>query len=76
MLRGEVIGLQARQDSYVEVFQAELLNAVETRMRSDSRPWRPGRPTRPTGTRVLCRYGLAVRGLHRLQVDTPQTTTR
>ena len=132
MLRGEIIGLRAQQDSDVEVFEAELLNDVETRMRSDNRPWRPVAPgsadspyrgpaarddigaavkfsavelatgelvgeallwgidlhnrnahigisLRPTfrgkhlGTdivRVLCRYGFAVRGLHRLQVDT------
>ena len=132
MLRGEIIGLRAQQDSDVEVFEAELLNDVETRMRSDNRPWLPVAPgsaaspyrgpaarddsgaavkfsavelatgelvgeallwgidlhnryahigisLRPTfrgkhlGTdivRVLCRYGFAVRGLHRLQVDT------
>ena len=132
MLRGEFIGLRAQQDSDIEVFEAELLNDAETRMRSDSRPWRPVAPgsasspyrgpaahddhgevvkfsavelatselageallwaidlhnrnahiglsLRPTfrgrhlGTdivRVLCRYGFAVRGLHRLQVDT------
>jgi RimJ/RimL family protein N-acetyltransferase len=127
-----MIGLRAQQDSDIEVFEAELLNDVETRMRSDSRPWRPVAPgsadspyrrpaaganhgetvifsavelatgelageallwdidlhnrnahigisLRPAfrgkhlGTdivRVLCRYGFAVRGLHRLQVDT------
>ena len=132
MLCGQIIGLRAQQDSDVEVFEAELLNDVETRMRSDSRPWRPVAPgsadspyrgpgprdghgetvtfsavelatgelaghallwgidlhnrnahlgisLRPAfrgrhlGTdivRVLCRYGFAVRGLHRLQVDT------
>ena len=128
MLRGEIIGLRAQQDSDIEVFEAELANDVETRMRSDSRPWRPVTPgsadspyrgpaaddavtfsavelasgelvgeallwgidlhnrrahigisLRPAfrgkhlGTdivRVLCRYGFAVRGLHRLQVDT------
>ncbi len=132
MLRGELIGLRAQQDSDVEVFEAELLNDVETRVRSDSRPWRPVAPgsadspyrgpaarddhgevvkfsavelatgelvgeallwaidlhnrsahvgisLRPAfrgkhlGTdvvRVLCRYGFAIRGLHRLQVDT------
>jgi RimJ/RimL family protein N-acetyltransferase len=133
MLRGEIIGLRAQQDSDFEVFEAELLNDAETRMRSDSRPWRPVAPgsadspyrrgpaaredhaeavrfsavelvtgelvgeallwgidphnrnahigisLRPAfrgkhlGTdivRVLCRYGFAVRGLHRLQVDT------
>jgi RimJ/RimL family protein N-acetyltransferase len=129
MLRGEIIGLRAQQDSDIEVFVAELLNDVETRMRSDGRPWRPvapgsaGSPDRgpadpaeavkfsavelATGelageallwgidlhnrnahigislrpafrgkhlgtdiVRVLCYYGFAVRGLHRLQVDT------
>ena len=127
-----MIGLRAQQDSDIEVFEAELANDVETRMRSDSRPWRPVAPgsadspyrgrgprddhsetvmfsavelatgelagdallwgidlhnrnahigisLRPAfrgkhlGTdivRVLCRYGFAVRGLHRLQVDT------
>jgi RimJ/RimL family protein N-acetyltransferase len=127
-----MIGLRAQQDSDIEVFEAELLNDVETRMRSDSRPWRPVAPgsadspyRRPaadanhgetvifsavelaTGelageallwdidlhnrnahlgislrpafrgkhlstdiVRELCRYGFAVRGLHRLQVDT------
>jgi RimJ/RimL family protein N-acetyltransferase len=132
MLRGELIGLRAQQDSDVEIFEAELLNDVETRVRSDSRPWRPVAPgsadspyrgpaarddhgevvkfsavelatgelvgeallwaidlhnrsahigisLRPAfrgkhlGTdvvRVLCRYGFAIRGLHRLQVDT------
>jgi RimJ/RimL family protein N-acetyltransferase len=44
MLRGEIIGLRAQQDSDVEVFEAELLNDVETRMRSDSRPWQPVAP--------------------------------
>ena len=44
MLRGEIIGLRAQQDCDVEVFEAELRNDVETRMRSDSRPWRPVAP--------------------------------
>jgi RimJ/RimL family protein N-acetyltransferase len=128
MLSGEMIGLRAQQDSDIEVFEAELMNEVETRVRSDSRPWRPVAPgsadspyrgpaaddtvkfsavelasgelvgeallwgidlhnrnahiglsLRPAfrgkhlGTdivRVLCRYGFAIRGLHRLQVDT------
>jgi RimJ/RimL family protein N-acetyltransferase len=127
-----MIGLRAQQDSDIEVFEAELLNDVETRVRSDSRPWRPVAPgsadspnrgsaprddhgevvkfsavelvtgelvgdallwgidphnrnahlglsLRPAfrgkhlGTdivRVLCRYGFAIRGFHRLQVDT------
>ncbi len=131
MLRGELIGLRARQDSDIEIFETELMNDVETRIRADSRPWRPVMPgsadspyraaadsdergavmfsvvelttgelageavvwgidlhnrrahlglsLRPAfrgkhlGTdvvRVLCRYGFAIRGLHRLQVDT------
>ena len=127
-----MIGLRAQQDSDIDVFEAELLNDAETRMRSDSRPWRPVAPgsadspyrgqaprgdhseavtfaavelatgelvgnallwgidlhnrnahlgisLRPAfrgkhlGTdivRVLCRYGFAIRGFHRLQVDT------
>jgi RimJ/RimL family protein N-acetyltransferase len=134
VLRGELIGLRAQQDSDIEVFEAELMNDVDTRMRSDNRPWRPvppgsvRRPGSPgdnggngdigedvkfsvvelaTGdlageallwaidlhnrsahlgisllpafrgkhlgtdvVRVLCRYGFAVRGLYRLQVET------
>jgi RimJ/RimL family protein N-acetyltransferase len=129
MLRGELIGLRAQQDSDFEIFENELLNDVETRVRSDGRPWLPVSPgsalsssrdrdhhaevvrfaavelatgelvgeallwgidlhnrnahigisLRPAfrgkhlGTdvvRVLCRYGFAIRGLHRLQVDT------
>ena len=131
MLRGELVGLRARQDTDIEIFETELLNDVETRMRADSRPWRPVMPgsadspyrmaadrdergavmfsvvelangelageallwgldlhnrnahigisLRPAfrgkhlGTdvvRVLCYYGFAVRGLHRMQVDT------
>ena len=133
VLRGELIGLRAQQDSDIEVFETELLNDVDTRMRSDNRPWRPVSPgsTRRPGSpgdgdygdigedvkfsvvelatgelageallwavdlhnrsahlgisllpafrgkhlgtdvvRVLCRYGFAVRGLHRLQVET------
>jgi RimJ/RimL family protein N-acetyltransferase len=132
MLRGEIVGLRAQQDSDIEIFETELLNDAETRMRSDNRPWRPVAPGSPdspyreqaprgdhsatvpfsavelaTGelvgnallwgidlhnrnahlgislrpafrgkhlgtdiVRVLCRYGFAIRGLHRLQVDT------
>jgi RimJ/RimL family protein N-acetyltransferase len=129
VLRGELIGLRAVQDSDIEVFEAELLNDVETRVRSTGRPWLPvapgaadspyreaqGRDTvvrfaavelvtgelageavvsaidlhnrhaeiglvlrpafrgRHLGTdivRVLCRYGFAIRGLHRLQIST------
>jgi RimJ/RimL family protein N-acetyltransferase len=129
VLRGELIGLRARQDSDIEILENELLNDVETRVRSDNRPWRPVAPGsarspyretderddvvlfsavelatgelagaamlwgvdlhnrnahiglalrplfrgRHLGTdtvRVLCRYGFAIRGLYRLQVDT------
>jgi RimJ/RimL family protein N-acetyltransferase len=124
-----MIGLRAIQNSDIEVFEAELMNDVDTRMRSDNRPWRPLAPGSPhspfrvpddqpdtvpfaaveltTGelvgeallwgidlhnrnahiglalrpafrgkglgtdiVRVLCRYGFAVRGLYRLQVET------
>jgi RimJ/RimL family protein N-acetyltransferase len=129
MLRGEMIGLRAVEDADIEIFEAELMNDAETRMRSDARPFRPVAPGSPhspyrnrderpdavsfaatelaTGelvgeaglwgidlhnrhahlgltlrpafrgkgmgadiVRVLCRYGFAVRGLNRLQVDT------
>ena len=129
MLRGEVAGLRARHESDVPVLQAELHDDVATRIRADSRPWRPippgsaaspyavtdpadnvapfsvirlsdeelageallwgidvhnrsahvGISLRPAfrgggiGTdtvRLLCYYGFAVRGLHRLQIET------
>jgi RimJ/RimL family protein N-acetyltransferase len=129
MLRGELAGLRARQDGDVAVLHAELYDDVVTRMRADSRPWRPippGSPASPyavTGpadevaafsvvrlatdelageallwgidqhnrvahvgislrpasrghglgtdtVRLLCHYGFAIRGLHRLQVET------
>ena len=128
MLRGQVIGLRARLDSDIEVFEAEMLNDWEIRIRADERPWRPiapgsadspyrgddrdevvrfsvvelatselagealiwridlhnrsahlGLSLRPAfrgrhlGTdlvRVLVRYGFALRGLHRLQIET------
>src|SRR5260370_20076818 len=44
VLHGELIGLRARQDSDIEIFENELLNDVETRVRSDGRPWRPVAP--------------------------------
>ena len=64
MLRGEIIGLRARQDSYVEVFQLNP-NDVETRMRSDSRPGvRVAEP--PYRAPARCPLlGSAVRGLRR-----------
>jgi RimJ/RimL family protein N-acetyltransferase len=126
MMRGEKIGLRARHDTDVPVFQAELYNDVRTRAGADSRPWTPVSPgpaakTEPAGddavgfsvveldsetlageallwgidthnrtahlgisllpatrgrgfgtdvVRVLCEYGFAVRGLHRLQLET------
>ena len=44
MLRGEMIGLRALQDADIEIFETELMNDVMTRVRSDSRPWRPVAP--------------------------------
>jgi RimJ/RimL family protein N-acetyltransferase len=41
MLRGEVAGLRAREDSDVPILHAELYDDVTTRVRADSRPWRP-----------------------------------
>jgi RimJ/RimL family protein N-acetyltransferase len=128
MLRGEVAGLRARDESDVPVLHAELHDDVGTWVRADSRPWRPipasaespfhaaapredsavfsvvqlatgdlagqallwavdlhnrsahlGISLRPAfrgcglGTdtvRVLCRYGFAILGLQRLQVET------
>ncbi len=129
MLRGETIGLRARQEKDVPILESGLYDDVATRMRADSRPWRPIAPGsaaspyavtdpgddaacfsvvrladgqlageallwgidlhnrvahlglallpefrgRGMGTdvvRVLCRYGFAVRGLHRLQIET------
>ena len=129
MLRAGKVGLRARDEADVAVLHAELYEDIATRMRADSRPWRPipvgsaaspyalseprddvavfsvvelaggelageallwaidlhnrtahlGLSLRPAfrgrglGTDVvvaLCEYGFAVRGLHRLQVDT------
>lgn len=44
MLTGEVAVLRARHDSDVAVLDAELLDDVATRSRSDARPWRPVPP--------------------------------
>jgi RimJ/RimL family protein N-acetyltransferase len=44
MLRGELTGLRARQDSDIAVLDSELHDDVETRVRTDSRPWRPVSP--------------------------------
>ena len=130
MLRGAKVGLRARRESDVMILQSGLYDDVATRVRADSRPWRPippdpaaspyrvGEPSddvaffsvvdldrgeelageallwgidlhnrsahlgisllpqfrgRELGTdvvRVLCHYGFALRGMHRLQVDT------
>jgi RimJ/RimL family protein N-acetyltransferase len=45
VIKGEKVGLRARLDSDVAVFQAELYEDVATRSRSDSRPWQPLPPT-------------------------------
>ena len=44
MLRGDKIGLRARQESDVRVLHAELYDDVATRSMADSRPWRPITP--------------------------------
>jgi RimJ/RimL family protein N-acetyltransferase len=44
MLRGQVIGLRARLDSDIDVFEAEMLNDWQTRIRTDERPFRPIAP--------------------------------
>lgn len=41
MLRGELAGLRARLESDIPVLHAELYEDVPTRVRADSRPWRP-----------------------------------
>ena len=41
MLRGEVAGLRAREESDIPILQAELYDDITTRVRADSRPWRP-----------------------------------
>src|SRR5258708_35647941 len=41
MLRGEVAGLRAREDSDVPILHAGLYDDVTARVRADSRPWRP-----------------------------------
>ena len=129
MLRGEVAGLRAREDSDVAILHAELHDDVTTRVRADTRPWRPipataaqspyrvagreedsatfsvvhlasgelageallwgidvhnrsahvgislrpgfrGRGLGTDTVRVLCGYGFAILGLHRLQAET------
>src|SRR5580693_2609068 len=44
MLQGELIGLRARTNDDIEVFEAEMLNDVQMRVRADGRPWRPIAP--------------------------------
>lgn len=44
MLRGDKIGLRARQDTDVRVLHAELYDDIATRSMADSRPWRPVTP--------------------------------
>lgn len=44
MLRGAKVGLRARRDSDVMTLQAGLYDDVATRVRADSRPWRPVPP--------------------------------
>ena len=41
MIHGEKIGLRARHESDVPVLHSELYDDVPTRIRGDSRPWRP-----------------------------------
>lgn len=41
MLRGEVTGLRARHDSDIPILHSQLYDDVATRVRADSRPWRP-----------------------------------
>jgi RimJ/RimL family protein N-acetyltransferase len=44
VLRGELTGLRALTDADVEIFETELLNDVETRIRATGRPWLPVAP--------------------------------
>ena len=41
MLRVGKVGLRARDEADVAVLHAELYEDIATRMRADSRPWRP-----------------------------------
>lgn len=41
MLRGDKIGLRARHDDDIPILHEELYNDVPTRLRADTRPWRP-----------------------------------
>jgi RimJ/RimL family protein N-acetyltransferase len=53
MLRGEVAGLRARHVDDVQILHAELYDDVATRMRADSRPWRPIPPGSPSSPFTL-----------------------
>jgi RimJ/RimL family protein N-acetyltransferase len=44
MLRGDLTLLRARRDDDIPVLDAELYDDVETRVRADTRPWRPVPP--------------------------------
>ncbi|GAB2702627.1 GNAT family N-acetyltransferase [Kitasatospora kifunensis] len=44
MIESERVGLRARHESDVAVLQTELYDDVVTRVRADSRPWRPVPP--------------------------------
>jgi RimJ/RimL family protein N-acetyltransferase len=44
VLRGQRVGLRAREEQDVAVLHAELYGDVATAMRADSRPWRPMAP--------------------------------
>ncbi|HLX51374.1 MAG TPA: GNAT family protein [Streptosporangiaceae bacterium] len=41
MLRGDLTLLRARHDDDLAILDAELYDDVETRVRADTRPWRP-----------------------------------
>jgi len=47
MLTGEVAALRARHDSDIAILDAELHDDVASRIRTDSRPWRPLPPGSP-----------------------------
>lgn len=44
MLRGEKVGLRARDAADIPILQADLYDDVETRSRASGRPWRPLTP--------------------------------
>ena len=47
MLRGEKVGLRARDEADGPILHAELYDDVPTQARADSRPWRPLSPKAP-----------------------------